>query len=128
LNGAPIHVADTTDLTRATVEVGWSARRSNADFLAMCERTMAAGATLRMGGSGALGLADIAAGRIDAYAELHINLWDVAAALVILREAGAAVGPFMDGDGPTAGNPILAAAPGIADAVAVATGLSLTTF
>jgi len=41
----------------------------------------------------------------------------VAAALVILAEAGARVSPFLSGDGPVAGNPILACAPGIADAL-----------
>jgi len=123
LNGEPIKAADTTALTRATVELGWSSRRPNADFLAMCARVVGAGAVLRMGGSGALGLADVAAGRQDAYGELHINLWDVAAALAILAEAGAAVSPFLDGDGPDRGNPILAAAPGVAEAVAQVTGL-----
>ncbi len=97
LNGAPIHAATTTSLSHAIVEVGWSARRPNADFLAVCERALAAGATLRHGGSGALGLADVAAGRIDAYCELHINLWDVAAALAILSEAGAAISDFLAG-------------------------------
>jgi myo-inositol-1(or 4)-monophosphatase len=123
LNGAPIRVADTTDLARATIEVGWSSRRPNADFLRICERVIGSGAVLRMGGSGALGLADVAAGRQDAYGELHINLWDVAAALAILAEAGASLSPFLDGDGPSLGNPILAAAPGIAGALAAATGL-----
>ena len=79
----------------------------------------------RLNGSGALGLADVAAGRTDAYVELHINLWDVAAALVILAEAGARVSPFMSGDGPIAGNPILACAPGIADALSAVTSIPL---
>jgi len=78
---------------------------------------MAAGAMLRAGGSGALGLADVAAGRIDGYIEMHINLWDVAAALCVLAEAGVDVSPFMDGNGPTDGNPIRAAAPGVAHAL-----------
>ncbi len=117
LNGAPISAADTADMKRATVEVGWSARRPDQDFLAICARVKAAGTVLRMGGSGALGLADVAAGRQDAYAELHINLWDVAAALVILHEAGAVVNDFLAGDGPTKGNAILACAPGIATAM-----------
>jgi myo-inositol-1(or 4)-monophosphatase len=79
----------------------------------------------RLNGSGALGLADVAAGRTDAYVELHINLWDVAAALAILAEAGATVSPFMAGDGARAGNPILAAAPGIAAALSAATSIAL---
>jgi len=62
----------------------------------------------------------VAAGRIDAYLELHINLWDVAAALAILAEAGAEVSAFLDGDGLVAGNPIFAAAPRIAAALRAA--------
>ena len=117
LNGAPIHAAATTDLTRAIVECGWSPRRTNTDYLALCGRVMAAGATMRSGGSGALGLAEVAAGHIDAYVEMHINLWDVAAALAVLAEAGAVVSGFMNGTGPASGAPILAAAPGIAAAL-----------
>ena len=77
---------------------------------------------LRAGGSGALGLGDVAAGRIDGYIELHINLWDVAAALSILAEAGADVSPFLDGDGLVDGNPICAAAPGVAVALRAIAG------
>jgi len=115
LNGAVIRAAATTELSRALVEVGWSHRRPVADFASMLQRMVEAGAGPRLSGSGALGLADVAAGRGDGYVELHINLWDVAAALVLLREAGAYVSPFLEGDGPERGNPILACAPGIAD-------------
>jgi myo-inositol-1(or 4)-monophosphatase len=120
LNGAPIRAAATTDLASATVECGWSARLPNPPYWKLVESIMGQGAMLRAGGSGALGLADVAAGRIDAYVELHINLWDVAAALAILSEAGAVVSPFLAGDGPTRGNPIFAAAPGIAAALQAA--------
>ena len=125
LNGAPIHAAGTTDLARATVELGWSLRRPRADFIALTDRVIAAGAMPRLCGSGALGLTDVAVGRTDAYVELHINLWDVAAALVILSEAGATVSPFMTGNGPTTGNPILACAPGIAAQLSNAIGVAL---
>ena len=125
LNGAVIHAADTADLARATVELGWSRRRPLGDFLSLTQRIIAAGVMPRLGGSGALGLADVAAGRTDGYAELHINLWDVAAALVILAEAGARVSPFLSSNGAIAGNPILACAPGIADALSAATSIAL---
>ena len=125
LNGAAIHAAGTTDLARATVELGWSLRRPRADFIALTDRVIAAGAMPRLSGSGALGLADVAVGRTDAYVELHINLWDVAAALVILAEAGATVSPFMAGNGAIAGNPILASAPGIAARLSLVTGVGL---
>jgi myo-inositol-1(or 4)-monophosphatase len=61
-------------------------------------------------------LVDVAVGRQDGYAELHIHLWDVAAALVILREAGARVSDYMAGSAAMEGNGIVACAPGLADA------------
>lgn len=120
LNGAPIRAAATAEPGRAIVEVGWSPRRPNEDWLSLCRRIMATGATVRTGGSGALGLADVAVGRQDAYVELHINLWDVAAALCILKEAGAAVFPF-----PTSGEgaPMLATAPALREQLDAAAGL-----
>lgn len=114
LNGDAIHVAETQDVTRSIIEVGWSRRRSNADYLKLCERILADGASLRHGGSGALGLVDVAIGRLDGYAELHINLWDVAAALAILHEAGAKVSNFLTEKGSTEGTGIIACAPNMA--------------
>jgi myo-inositol-1(or 4)-monophosphatase len=124
LNGAPIHAAATTDLARGMVECGWSLRRPTPRFWKMVTDVMGQGAAMRLGGSGAMGLSDVAAGRIDAYVELHINLWDVAASLAILTEAGATLSPFLEGHGRTEGNPILAAAPGIAEALAAAVGFA----
>lgn len=123
-NGEAIHASEGDDLSRAIVEIGWSPRRPNERFLRLLAEVMGSGATIRCGGSGALGLVDVAVGRIDAYIELHINLWDVAAALAILAEAGATVSPFLEGNGPEAGNPILAAAPGLAPALGTAVGFS----
>ncbi len=114
LNGRPIRVSDATDMGRAMVEIGWSPRSDTAAFHALNRRVMAAGAMLRAAGSGAMALADVACGRLDGYCELHIRLWDVAAGLAILSEAGAVVSDFLAGSGPTTGDEILAAAPGVA--------------
>jgi myo-inositol-1(or 4)-monophosphatase len=122
LNGTPIRAAGTTDLARGVVECGWSARRPNAGYFRLVADVMEAGAMMRAGGSGAMALADVAAGRLDGYVERHINVWDVAAGLAILAEAGAHVSPFLEGDGPRGGNPILAAAPGVAEALASVVG------
>ena len=116
LNGDRVQAAATTVPGQAIMEVGWSRRRPDADYLKVCARVLADGASLRHGGSGALGLADVAVGRLDGYAELHINLWDVAAALVILGESGARVSDFLGGEGTTKGNAIVACAPGLAAA------------
>lgn len=125
LNGQPIRVSSMTDPARAMVEVGWSPKVSRQDFVATVDRVMALGAMPRSGGSGAMALADVAAGRLDGYIELYINLWDVAAALSILSEAGAMVSPFLRNGGLERGIPILAAAPGVAAALSDAARIAL---
>jgi myo-inositol-1(or 4)-monophosphatase len=124
-NGAPLRVAATNALDRASVELGWSSRVANETYLGVMAELLAAGANVRRGASGALGLAYVADGRSDAYAELHINAWDCLAGLLIAEEAGARVNGFLAQDGLLKGNPVLAVAPGIADAIARAVGIEL---
>ncbi|MET4156649.1 inositol monophosphatase family protein [Agromyces sp. PvR057] len=66
---------------------------------------------IRRGGSAALDLAALAAGRVDAYYERGLNAWDHAAGALIAREAGAVV------TGPRGGREnselLVAAAPGL---------------
>jgi myo-inositol-1(or 4)-monophosphatase len=125
LNGKPIRVASTASMGQASVEIGWSTRVPNGDYLAVCARVLAAGASFRRVGSGALGIAYVADGRQDAYVELHINAWDCLAGLLLVEEAGGRVSDFLAGDGLRRGNPVLVTAPGIADAVVEATGVRL---
>jgi myo-inositol-1(or 4)-monophosphatase len=113
LNGVPIRAAPTTDIGRAIIECGWSLRVPIARFHAMAARVTAQGAGLRSGGSGALGLVEAAAGRLDAYLELHINSWDAAAAIVIAREAGCWTNGFDGGNWLASGNPIGVGAPAL---------------
>jgi len=54
--------------------------------------------TLRRQGSAALDLAYVAAGRVDAFFELGLKPWDLAAGTVIVREAGGFVGDAAGGD------------------------------
>jgi myo-inositol-1(or 4)-monophosphatase len=105
-------------LTAATVECGWSLRRPQADYVALVDRMLTAGCAIRRAGSGALGLADVAAGRTEGYAELHINSWDCAAGLLLVTEAGGRINDFFAGGGLLAGNPILATNAALADPLA----------
>ncbi|WP_198369018.1 inositol monophosphatase family protein [Roseomonas rosulenta] len=113
LNGTPIRAAPTTDIGRAIIECGWSLRMPIARFHRMAQSVTSLGAGLRSGGSGALGLVEAAAGRLDAYLELHINAWDAAAAIVIAREAGCWTTDFDTGDWLASGNPIGVGAPAL---------------
>ncbi len=125
LNGAPLRAADTGRMASSMIEVGWGPKVAVGDYNAMIERMVARGAAPRTGGCGALALADVACGRLDGYVEIWINLWDVAGALPILAEAGAVVSPFLRDGGMHRAAPILAAAPGIAQALAEASGIAL---
>ena len=49
---------------------------------------------LRISGSAALDLAYIAAGRLDGFFQKELNLWDIAAGVIILREAGGNISPL----------------------------------
>jgi len=95
LNGRRIGVAGTTALADALVAVSFPAHieanpTAVADFLAVLPRAH----SIRRTGSTALNLAWLACGRLDAFWVRRIAAWDVAAGLVILREAGGCVGGF----------------------------------
>ncbi|HVE50159.1 MAG TPA: inositol monophosphatase family protein [Casimicrobiaceae bacterium] len=125
-NGRAIGVSACADIDAATVECGWSVRRSTAAYLALVERVMKAGAAMRRAGSGALGLADVAAGRVEAYCELHINAWDCAAGILLVDEAGGCTNDFFAADGLTAGNALLACNASLCATLADVVGIPIT--
>lgn len=57
-------------------------------FLRQLQKVMASTAGVRRMGAASLDLAWTAAGRYDAYWETHLNAWDVAAGVLMVREAG----------------------------------------
>jgi myo-inositol-1(or 4)-monophosphatase len=89
LNGAPVRVTTTPALEQAMLISGFStdlerARRQWRHWQALMGQTRA----LRRLGSAALDMAYVAAGRADAFWELHIQPWDVMAGLLLVQEAG----------------------------------------
>jgi myo-inositol-1(or 4)-monophosphatase len=117
LNTVEIRASGTTDLKAATIEVGWNMRYGADKFIGLIARIVAAGSGVVRSGSGALGLAYVAAGRRDGYAENHMNAWDCLAAIALVREAGGYVSDFLAGEGLDQGGPILACAPGVKQAL-----------
>ena len=82
-------------------------------YLDQFAAVMGATSGIRRAGSAALDLADVAAGRLDCFWELTLAPWDVAAGVLLIREAGGTV-TDLDGSpdvlrhGPVvAGNPAL---------------------
>ncbi|KAF0117939.1 MAG: myo-inositol-1(or 4)-monophosphatase [Rhodospirillaceae bacterium] len=77
-------------------------------FLAELQTVMAHSAGVRRMGSAALDLAYVAAGRYDGYWERNLSPWDVAAGVLIVREAGGYVSDMDDGRNPVLTGNILA--------------------
>jgi myo-inositol-1(or 4)-monophosphatase len=53
---------------------------------------------IRRAGSAALDLAYVAAGRLDGFWEIGLNEWDIAAGILLVREAGGLVSDFAGGN------------------------------
>lgn len=115
LNGQPIRARSTKALDGATVELGWSTRSQPAAYLGKAAALLAAGCAFTRRGSGALGLADVAAGRVDGYAELHINAWDCAAGILLVTESGGLANDFFTPQGIRSGGLLVASASGMFD-------------
>ena len=92
LNGRAIHASSVSSLSESLVAVGFppNVQPDAPDlrvFLEMLPRCQA----IRRTGSSALNLCYIAAGRFDLYWSYSTRIWDVAAGVLIVREAGGCV-------------------------------------
>jgi myo-inositol-1(or 4)-monophosphatase len=88
-----LRISETTELADAIVATGFPYRRNQLanDNVGNFARLVLEVRDLRRFGSAALDLALCAAGRIDAYWELHLEPHDVAAGALLVREAGGRV-------------------------------------
>jgi myo-inositol-1(or 4)-monophosphatase len=89
LNGKPIHVSRQRELAQCIVSIGFAKHRRSLEralpyFIWLARRVR----KIRMLGSAALGLTYVATGRLDAYVERGVNVWDIAAGGLIVECAG----------------------------------------
>jgi len=89
LNGRVIHVSRRKKLNEAIVSLGFAKNRSTMDkvlptFNELIHRVR----KIRMMGAAALSMAYVASGRMDAYLEYGLRLWDIAAGGLIIECAG----------------------------------------
>jgi myo-inositol-1(or 4)-monophosphatase len=82
-----------------------------AQYMESLPRIMATTAGIRRPGSAALDLTDVACGRFDAFWELRLAPWDVAAGMLIVREAGGLVTDLDGRPAPVAHGAIVAGNP-----------------
>lgn len=92
LNGVPLRVSGRAAMAEAVVTVGFSKTKESLDagFLRYQKIAYEVRKT-RMLGSAALAMAYIACGRLDAYVEEQISLWDIAAGKMLVEAAGGKV-------------------------------------
>lgn len=85
-------VSDVPDLARSLVATGFAYDADvRADQGEMAAGLLRVARDLRRGGSAALDLAWVAAGRVDVYVEHGLNPWDWAAGMLLVEEAGGVV-------------------------------------
>ena len=89
LNGEPIAVSGRTQLSDAVLSVGFSKTKATiAAGIPLLEKYVMRARKCRLMGSAALDLANVACGRLDAYIEQSVSLWDVAAGMLLVESAG----------------------------------------
>ncbi len=99
MNGTPIRVSEKNSLGSSLLATGFpydireSDRNNLRQFAAMARKARG----LRRCGAAALDLAYVAAGRFDGYWEEKISVWDVAAGVLLVNEAGGHVTDYTGG-------------------------------
>jgi myo-inositol-1(or 4)-monophosphatase len=88
-----IQVSDIRDPARALLGTGYPFKQLDRleSYLDQFRRILPATSGVRRAGSAALDLADVAAGRLDAFWELMLAPWDTSAGILLVREAGGVV-------------------------------------
>jgi myo-inositol-1(or 4)-monophosphatase len=96
LNGHPIRVSRLKDENRILLGTGFPFRARH--LLDLYLRSFAHffhhARGIRRGGSAAMDLAYVAAGRLDAFWEMTLSPWDIAAGVLLIEEAGGRVTDF----------------------------------
>src|SRR5450432_375864 len=92
LNDAPCAVSSRDKIGDAILSVGFSKTKTTIDLgLPLFEKMVYSARKCRLMGSAALDMAYVACGRLDAYIEQSVSLWDIAAGKILVESAGGQV-------------------------------------
>jgi myo-inositol-1(or 4)-monophosphatase len=109
-NGEAVRVSAVDTPGRALVGTGFPFKNLEfiEDYVRQFERITRAQSGIRRAGSAALDLAWVASGKFDAFWELRLAPWDIAAGLLLVREAGGRVTDLEGRDIVPAHSPVVA--------------------
>lgn len=110
LNKKRIKVSDVDDLDKSLLATGfpYDIRSSKVNNIDNFNKFLTRAQAIRRCGSAALDLCYLACGRFDGFWELKLYPWDIAAGLLIVKEAGGQVSDFKGGSLDLSGKEILA--------------------
>jgi len=113
LNGDRIEVTPIDSLRQSLIATGfpyYDFGRMDS-YLAILDQVMKSTHGARRIGSAAVDLAYVACGRFEGFFEYNLNPWDVAAGILLVKEAGGIVSDFSGGNNYLFGKEIIAAGP-----------------
>jgi myo-inositol-1(or 4)-monophosphatase len=122
LNGRPIAPRQVHSLADGLTYLGCNPRLRPEQVVPVLDRLLRANGMFVRNGSGALGLCDVACGRLIGYVEAHINSWDCLGAIAVCLSAGARVNDYLSNDGLLRGGPIVAGSPQVFDQLVAVLG------
>ena len=96
MNGRRIRVSTRRDFSESLFSTGMPLKgcENQKSFIEQLERVMSISAGVRRFGSASLDLAYLATGRYDGFWEQGLSAWQIAAGIVLVREAGGIVSDF----------------------------------
>ena len=96
MNGEPVKVSDVGDLNESLFATGFPFKEKHIlqDYLKAFEEVFFNSIGARRMGAAAIDMCYVAAGKFDAFWEIGLNPWDIAAGEIILKEAGGRITDF----------------------------------
>ena len=100
LNGQKIRVSNRDEMAYSMLASGfpWRSKKYMDPYMACFKELFLDAAGIRRMGSAAIDLAYTACGRFDGFWEMKLGTWDIAAGILLVREAGGVVTDFHGGD------------------------------
>lgn len=121
LNGNKISISPVVEMKKSLIATGfpYSMRGKTDEYFDIVKEMVNNSHGLRRLGSAAVDLCYVACGRFEAYFEFNIQIWDIAAGILLVQEAGGKVTDYAGGDDYLNGKEILAAGAIHGDALAI---------